>query len=61
LSDGFTREHPEIPWAQIVSMRNILVHNYFGIDLEEVWSAVEKDMPDLKRKVITILEGWEER
>jgi uncharacterized protein with HEPN domain len=60
LSTEFTHEHSEIPWAQIISMRNILVHNYFGIDLEEVWSAVEKDIPDLQRKVTRIVEGWEE-
>ena len=61
LSDEFTGVHPEIPWARIISMRNILVHNYFGIDLEEVWSAVERDIPELKRKVTTILLGWENR
>jgi uncharacterized protein with HEPN domain len=56
LSGDFTQSHPEIAWAQIVAMRNILVHNYFGIDLEEVWSAVEKDIPLLKIKIIEILK-----
>ncbi len=41
LSSEFAVAHLEISWAQIIAMRNILVHDYFGIDLEEVWSAVE--------------------
>jgi len=40
-------------------MRNILVHDYFGIDLEEVWSAVERDIPLLKQQVIDILNQWD--
>ena len=39
----------QIPWDQIVGMRNILVHEYFTIDLDEIWSTVEKDLPKLKR------------
>ena len=51
LDSGFCDTFPEIPWAQIVAMRNILVHVYFGIDLEEVWQVVEKDIPDIKPKL----------
>jgi uncharacterized protein with HEPN domain len=42
-------------------MRNVLVHDYFGIDLEEVWTAVERDLPDLKRKVEAILREPEQK
>ena len=52
----FKDRYPEIPWSQIMGMRNILVHDYFGIDREVVWSAVERDLPDLKRKIETILK-----
>lgn len=45
ISSDFTDAHPEIPWPKIVGMRNILVHHYFGIDLNVVWSAVENDLP----------------
>ena len=55
LSDEIRSAHPEIPWAQIAAMRNILVHDYFGIDLEEVWTAVVRDLPQLKAKIAAAL------
>jgi len=49
---GELRNHtPEIPWQEIIAMRNILVHEYSGIDVDEVWSAVETDLPVLKEKI----------
>jgi len=48
ISSGFKDLHPEVPWAQIGGMRNILVHHYFGVDSAAVWNAVEKDLPALK-------------
>ena len=55
LSDEIRSAHPDIPWAQIAAMRNILVHDYFGIDLEEVWTAVVRDLPQLKVKIAAAL------
>jgi uncharacterized protein with HEPN domain len=51
MSSSFRDVHPAIPWAQVVAMRNVLVHDYFGIDLEEVWQAVERDLPPLEREL----------
>ncbi|HSS51932.1 MAG TPA: DUF86 domain-containing protein [Thermoanaerobaculia bacterium] len=55
LSEGFLSRHSDIPWAQIVGMRHILVHDYFGIDLDEVWSVVERDLPVLGDRIKAIL------
>ena len=57
LSEDFQSQHPHVPWSQIIGMRNILVHDYFGIDLDEVWSVVERDLPMLRRQVENLLEG----
>ena len=39
--------HPEIPWAEIIGMRNRLVHAYFEVNLERVWQTVQQDVPSL--------------
>ncbi len=56
LRTEFQQEHPEIPWASIVGMRNILVHQYFDIDVDIVWSVVESDLPKLKAWFQAILD-----
>ena len=55
LSDEFLEKHTNIPWFKIIGMRNILVHNYFGIDIEAVWSVVENDLPVLYDQIKRIL------
>jgi len=39
--------YPEIPWSAITGMRNVLIHAYFDVDLDEVWSTVKNDLPPL--------------
>lgn len=51
LPDRFRDKYPEVPWSKIIGMRNILVHNYFGVDVDVVWAVVVKDIPDLKQKI----------
>lgn len=57
ISPEFQRKHPELPWTKIIGTRHVLVHDYFGIELDIVWQVVEGDLPDLKRKILAILEG----
>ena len=60
LSNEFQAHHANVPWADIIGMRNILVHHYFGIDEDAVWSVVEKDIPELKFNIEAILKSLEE-
>lgn len=55
LTADLRAAHPEVPWRDIIAMRNALVHHYFGIHLDEVRAAVENDVPELKRQVEAIL------
>ncbi|TFF88262.1 MAG: DUF86 domain-containing protein [Promethearchaeota archaeon] len=54
LSSEFLGNYPDIPWKEIKGMRDIIVHKYFGIDLELTWEVVEKDIPDLKSNILKI-------
>ncbi|WP_219968338.1 DUF86 domain-containing protein [Methanospirillum stamsii] len=55
ISSEFRKQNRSIPWRQIVDMRNLLVHQYFGVDLNEVWNAVISDIPFLKKEIEVIL------
>ncbi|MGB9758453.1 MAG: DUF86 domain-containing protein [Thermoproteota archaeon] len=56
LSNNIKEKHPEIPWKDIAGMRDKLIHEYFGVDLDAVWDTIKKDIPDLKTKLQTIME-----
>jgi len=60
ISEQLKQSHPEVPWAEITGMRNILAHHYFEIDTDVVWAVVERDLPELKRKVQSILSSLDE-
>jgi uncharacterized protein with HEPN domain len=51
LGSEFHEQNPSIPWPQVVAMRNVLVHDYFGVDLDEVWRVVEGNLPELKSEL----------
>ncbi len=60
LSENFRRAHSQVPWSSIIGMRHILVHDYFGVDLAEVWAVVERDLPTFKEQILAILGAAEE-
>lgn len=60
LPDSFREKYPDIPWSKIIGMRNILTHQYFGIDVDVVWAVIENDLPDLKDKITRILQKPDE-
>ncbi len=55
FSPEFRTRNPGIPLSDIVGMRDILVHHYFGIDRDAVWYVVERDLPALKDQLLPLI------
>jgi len=57
LDEDFRNRYPEIPWKKIAGLRNVLIHEYFGVNLKRVWRFIKIDLVELKPQVLRI---WEE-
>jgi uncharacterized protein with HEPN domain len=56
LSSESKAQQTQVPWEKVAGMRNILIHEYFGIDTDIVWAVVEKELPSLKKAIEKMLE-----
>ena len=57
ISEKTRIEYQDIPWDDIAGMRDKLIHDYFGVDIEKVWLTVLKDIPILKKQISRILKN----
>ncbi|MBI4639262.1 MAG: DUF86 domain-containing protein [Candidatus Tectomicrobia bacterium] len=55
ISEALKTTSPEIEWARIAAFRNVLVHNYLGIDLERIWEITQHDIPPLKQAILIMM------
>ena len=60
ISDDIRRQLPTIPWRKWVGLRHILVHEYFGIDIEAVYQAVSSDFDRMKGAIVTWIDQYPE-
>lgn len=51
----FIAQHPELPWAEMRDMRNVVIHAYFAVDLIVVWRTVKNDLPAFKQQIDHLL------
>ena len=56
LPDDFRNKYSEVEWSEIIRTRDKIVHHYFGVDLNIIWSIIKKEIPNLKKKIKSILE-----
>lgn len=56
LPNSLKKEHSEIIWKDIIGTRDVLIHKYFGLDLEILWNIIKVDLPDLKKKIDDIIK-----
>ena len=59
ISLKIVQQLSNITWSQIIGLRNIFVHEYFGVDPKIVWEILQKDIPDLKENVTSIIDSVE--
>jgi uncharacterized protein with HEPN domain len=52
----FQEQHPAIPWREVINFRNVMAHEYFGIDYEIVWDVIQTEIPSLWKKVTLLLD-----
>ena len=52
-------KHPEIEWRKIAGLRDIIVHEYFGLSLKLVWKITQSNIPKLKKQIFEVLESLE--
>lgn len=60
LSISLRQNYPAIPWRKIAGFRDVLIHDYLQIDLDEVWDVIERNLPDFKHNILQILQQLED-
>lgn len=56
LPESFCCQYSHIPWEDIAGTRDMLIHHYFGVSLDEVWMTVQRDIPVLRAEIVKILK-----
>jgi uncharacterized protein with HEPN domain len=59
LSQELRSQYDEVPWRRVAGLRDVLIHDYMGVDLAAVWEITQRDLPLLKEQVQGILKGLE--
>ena len=59
LSPELVEQYPNVPWRRIAGFRDVLIHNYMGVDLDEVWNVIENDLPELEETIEAMREKTE--
>jgi uncharacterized protein with HEPN domain len=59
VPEELREEHTEVPWKRMIGLRNIAIHEYFGVDLSIVWEIITRNLPETKPMVEAVLESLE--
>ena len=58
LSRNLRSGHPEVPWQRIAGLRDLLIHEYFDVDLVALWDLTQASLPEFKKQIISILKEF---
>lgn len=56
ITSTLRNNHTDIPWKQMAGLRDILIHDYMGVDLKTVWNVVENELPNVKDRISTLID-----
>ena len=59
LSEETRNKHPDVAWRRIAGLRDVLIHDYMGVDLEAVWEVTQRNLPELEVKIRDVLTELE--
>jgi len=54
IPDNIKENYPDIPWRRITGLRNIVIHEYFGVDLENIWKIITENIPEVKPSILKL-------
>ncbi len=57
IDEEYKQEHSHIPWQEIKNFRNIIAHDYFGIDADEIWSIIQLHLVPLKKEIQALVDN----
>ena len=60
LDEAYRAAHPDVPWRALAGLRDVLIHQYEGVDLERVWAIVQNQLPKLKEAIASLLPPLEQ-
>ncbi len=56
VDDDFSKAHPEVPWREMYGLRNRIVHDYEGVNLQLVWEIIREDLPELQQSLQKLIQ-----
>ena len=56
VPDNIREAHPEVPWRDAAGLRDVVVHEYFGVSLEVIWGVAVRELPSLKQHILHVRE-----
>jgi len=56
IPEDVKEKYPDIPWKDIAGMRDKVIHDYFGVDVNIVWETIKKNVPELEQKIKVMLK-----
>jgi Uncharacterized conserved protein len=61
IQEDVREKYPDIPWKRMIGLRNIAVHEYFGVDLGIIWEIITRNLPETRPEITAMLKSFKER